>query len=267
MKLLKIVQSLEALSNEDRLDCILTYLKEFDVPYQIQDYHTGANVWTESAKKPYIGISSHFDVVPNSPGANDNASAIAVCLEIIRRYKNSEFSNFGLQVYFFDEEETGLKGSKAYVEEYGIDHLLGLINMELVGMGDQFALWPLTNHDYGKILQCFEQVADGRKLKARRFDKIVTNTADHVSFREAGLEDVFTITCISDRDLEVAQHYYKAMEFEVDVSTLKSILRDAPLFEHYHQPTDLAQHLSEASLEMTANTIWETLINLDNRRY
>lgn len=265
MRLLPIIKSLESLKNYERFEVVLDYLKQLDVPYQIQDYHTGVNVWAPSKTQPYLGVSCHFDVVPNSPGANDNASSIAVCLELLRRYRHSHSSNIGLQVYFFDEEETGLCGSKAYVAEFGLEAMIGLINLELVGMGDRFALWPVANTQYGKVLKCFEEVSKNRKVTTNRFDQIVTNTADHVSFQEAGLEDVFTITCVSDKDLEIAQHYYKALELNTDRERLKEIMSEAPLFKHYHQPTDLANYLKEETLQMTVDSIWDTFINLDKR--
>jgi len=265
MNLISIIQELEKRNNQDRLDFIVEYLKKSAIDFQIQDYPTGVNVFTIPQKIPALGVASHFDVVPNSPGANDNGSAIAVCLELLQRNKTNTFNNIDLQVFFFDEEETGLKGSQAFVNEFGINDLIGLLNLELVGMGDRLALWPLNEGDYGQLLHCLEQVAKGLKIPTHRFDRIVTNTADHVSFREAGLTEVFTITCISEPDIAVAQHYYKALEFEVDRATLQSILRQAPLFQHYHRSTDLAIHLSEQSLQMVSNIIWDTLINMDKR--
>ena len=265
MKLLEIVQALEVLKNHERLEWIIAFLNERKIRYTIQDYHSGVNVFTKPKKKPYIGLSSHFDVVPNSPGANDNASAIAVCLEVLRKYEQVELDHLGLQVFFFDEEERGLQGSQAFVEEYSLNQLIGLINLELVGMGNQFALWPVSEQGFGRVLTYFERVAKQNKIKTNRFDRIVTNTADHVSFKKAGIEDVFTITCVTDQDLAVAEHYYKALEFEVDVATLKGILAKAPLFRNYHQATDLAEFLSEETLQMTADSVWETIYNLDKR--
>lgn len=97
-----------------------------------------------------------------------------------------------------------------------------------------------------------------------RFDRIVTNTADHISFRQGGLIDDFTITCISEADQTIATHYYKAMEFDVDRQTLYEILQQAPLFRHYHQPTDLSVCMSEKSIQMALNTVWNTLLLLDS---
>ncbi|QHT70095.1 Zn-dependent exopeptidase M28 [Rhodocytophaga rosea] len=265
MYLLEIVKSLEGRSTRERFELITQMLNQWHIPHKIQSYASGRNILVQSYHKKWIGIGSHIDAVRNSPGANDNASAIAVCLEILHRMQENAVKHTGVSVFFFDEEETGLKGSKAYVGEYGIKNMMGLINLEMVGMGDRFALWPLDALSQGKVLQTFEQVAADRNIFTRRFDKIVTNTADHVSFANAGSKDVFSLTCISEKDVDVAYHYYKAQEFDVDMETLRDIMKQAPIFQHYHQPTDLSIYLSEESLQLTANTLWQTLLALDRR--
>lgn len=173
-------------------------------------------------------------------------------------------TTLALRVFFFDEEENGLKGSTAYVKERGVKDLIGLINMELVGLGDKFALWPVNEKNGTQILTSFEKVSKQKEITSMRFDQIVTNTADHLPFQNAGLQDYFTVTCISDKDIEVAQHYFKALELEVDKQVLFEILSSAPIFEHYHRPTDTFDRLNEGSIQMTSNAIWETIIAVRN---
>lgn len=256
----QFIQQLDNKSNLERLDIIIRQLHNLEVSYQKQEYSTGTNLIVDLGQaEKRIGVSSHFDRVQNSAGANDNASAIAVCIDIIKTFKNSTNNDFGLRVFFFDEEETGLRGSTAYVNEHGIKDLIGLMNMELVGLGNKFAVWPVNENTSGEILTSFESVSKQKKIVTKRFDRIVTNTADHLPFQKAGLKDSFTITCISDKDIETAQHYFKAMEFEVDKQTLSDILSAAPIFEHYHKPTDTFDRLKEDSMLMTSVTIWETI--------
>jgi Zn-dependent M28 family amino/carboxypeptidase len=164
-------------------------------------------------------------------------------------------------VFFFDEEETGLKGSTAYVKQRGVKDMVGLINLEMVGVGDKFALWPVNDNSNGKILESFEMASRRSKIVTKRFDQIVTNTADHVSFQKAGLE-AFTITCISDGDIETAYHYDKALSFDVDMETLREILSTAPIFEHYHRSTDTYDRINEESILMTSSIIWSTILTV-----
>ncbi len=60
-----------------------------------------------------ILIGAHYDTVPGSPGADDNASGVAVLLELGRLLKESP-GNWPIQLVAFDMEEYGLLGSRAY---------------------------------------------------------------------------------------------------------------------------------------------------------
>ncbi|WP_215618830.1 M28 family peptidase [Leptothoe kymatousa] len=66
-----------------------------------------------------ILVGAHYDSVAGSPGADDNASAVATALEIARLFVNYP-TDKTLQVVFFDQEERqpegeGLVGSNAFV--------------------------------------------------------------------------------------------------------------------------------------------------------
>ena len=97
-------------------------------------------------------------------------------------------------------------------------------------------------------------------VSCQRFGQLVANTADHLPFRQAGLRDAFTITCITDQDIAVAQRYFEAQAQHADKLVLWEILTQAPLFRHYHQPTDTHEKLSEATLAMAASAVWETIV-------
>lgn len=85
---------------------------------QTQQYATGANVFATipatmgTAKQIVIG--AHFDTVTNSPGANDNASGVAVVLAVARYLKDAPCRRAPVIVAFFDQEEAGLFGSRAF---------------------------------------------------------------------------------------------------------------------------------------------------------
>jgi Zn-dependent M28 family amino/carboxypeptidase len=261
MTYLELIRLLDNKLNNERLNIIIQQLDNLGVAYTKQKYSSGTNIIVDLGNgEKRIGVSSHFDRVQNSAGANDNGSAIAVCIDIIKKLKELKNDDLGLRIFFFDEEETGLKGSTAFIDEYGVKDMIGLMNMELVGLGDKFALWPVDENTNGRILNCFESVSRQKKIVSSRFDQIVTNTADHLPFQKAGLHDSFTITCISDKDIEAAQRYFKALEFETDKETLFGILSSAPIFEHYHRPTDTFDKLKEESILMTSDAIWETII-------
>lgn len=260
MPLTDFIRQLDHKSNSQRLLLITGWLKARQVPYHTQTYATGTNLIVDLGDAPKrTAIGSHFDIVQHSGGANDNGSAIAVCLHLIEKFIAGPLTDAALRIFFFDEEETGLKGSAAYASRYGVADLNGLLNLELVGAGDKFALWPLNAGSTGRLLETFEQSAAKAGIDAIRFDNIITNSADHVSFRRAGLADAFTITCISEDDIKAAGLYYAALARGAGADKLREILSRAPVFAHYHQPTDTYDKIDEQALLRTAGVIWNVV--------
>ncbi len=76
-------------------------------------------------------IGAHYDTVRDSPGADDNASAVAGLLEIARALRGIRCERT-LRFLFFAQEEDGLDGSRAHVAalEAPID---GFISLEMIG--------------------------------------------------------------------------------------------------------------------------------------
>src|SRR5260370_20149276 len=62
---------------------------------------------------PYLLLGAHYDSVPGTPGADDNASAVAVCLECARWLKEHAFGR--AIIVLFNREEDGLLGSSEFV--------------------------------------------------------------------------------------------------------------------------------------------------------
>ncbi len=75
------------------------------------------------------------------PGADDNASGVAVMLELARALSASEKPSRAIVFVAFTGEEEGLLGSKYYVEHerrFPVGKTIGVINLDTVGrLGDQ----------------------------------------------------------------------------------------------------------------------------------
>lgn len=103
----------------------------------LHGYPTGVNVLAErpgtdpTAKA--ILVAAHFDTVQGSPGADDNASGVAVVLEVARRLRERP-TRRTLLLAFFDEEEQGLIGSRQYAASpLRIEALAGVVVVEMAG--------------------------------------------------------------------------------------------------------------------------------------
>ncbi len=248
------------------------HMVNHDIHFSIQEYETGANGIATLGDAPYIGVGSHYDVVPGSPGANDNGSAMAVGIDMIRKYKKDPTKNIGIRCFFFDEEEVMLRGSRSYVKEKGFDDLIGLYNMELVGSGNNLAFWAESSIYDGKLLKAIDLTAKEKEIQTFRFpniSKFLMNSGDHESFIERGMKEAFCITTISDKDVEMAKKYRliegenKTQLDNYQLMIAGSAFLNSDLFRNYHKPTDTSDHLSGKTLEMVSDILWNSIKKID----
>lgn len=71
-------------------------------------------VITTADEGPYLLLGAHYDSVPGTPGADDNGSALAACLECARLLRDRPVGP--TMIVFFNREEDGLLGSRDFVE-------------------------------------------------------------------------------------------------------------------------------------------------------
>lgn len=89
---------------------------------------------------PKFIVGAHFDAVPGSPGADDNASGVACMLEAARLFAEAGFSQQGVQFAAFNLEEYGMRGSAEHAKFLNSRMLpeekknfKGMISLEMVG--------------------------------------------------------------------------------------------------------------------------------------
>jgi len=93
---------------------------------------------TTDASSYYV-VGAHYDTIPGTPGADDNASAVAVMLELAGRLRQPNLKAPVLFAAFTLEEPpahwTGHQGSRVFVRSCQSkgDRVLGAIILEMVG--------------------------------------------------------------------------------------------------------------------------------------
>jgi Zn-dependent M28 family amino/carboxypeptidase len=91
---------------------------------------------------PLVIIGAHYDSIPGSPGADDNASAVAALLELARwigpRLTPEGSATARLQLAAYDLEESGLVGS--YVHSRDLRRagtpIRGMVSLEMLAFTD-----------------------------------------------------------------------------------------------------------------------------------
>jgi Zn-dependent M28 family amino/carboxypeptidase len=154
----------------------------------VHAYGTGANVYAElastTAARDMIVVGAHFDSVSRSPGANDNATGVAMVLTLAERLSLQRVRTKKVVFVLFDEEERGLVGSRAFARKLRdageiVDSVHTIDQMGWDGNHDR--LIELERPDAGLADSYRAAVADlGVSIPI-----VITNvgTSDHASFR------------------------------------------------------------------------------------
>lgn len=89
---------------------------------------------TQARRSPIV-IGAHYDGVPGSPGADDNATGVAVLLELARSFAATPCRH-PVWLAAFDLEETGLHGSRQFVADLNHQPLRLMLSLEMLGYRD-----------------------------------------------------------------------------------------------------------------------------------
>ena len=173
-----------------------------------------------NARYGTIYIGAHYDSVPGSPGANDNASGTAVLLELARLLANRELKP-RLVLIAFGAEEVGLRGSSAFVRQLAPlerETSLGMLNLDCVGYGTHQMVATSFGTDTA-LVDRVVAVATRLGLEIERGPYL--GNSDHAPFANAGIPAAFVAT------------------------------RDAGKLcgPNYHQPTDTSNTLDAVQME------------------
>lgn len=108
-------------------------------------------------------LGAHYDRVAVGRGAVDNASGCAAVLELLAALKAKPLKNYSVGAVFFDLEEIGLLGSKAFVAADAGKHVPDVfVNFDVFGYGD--ALYVMAQADDSPTARAFKQAAADAKL-------------------------------------------------------------------------------------------------------
>lgn len=138
-----------------------------------------------------VVIGAHYDTVPGSPGANDDATGVAMVTSLGRFLQSLPCRELHVILVLFDEEEIGLVGSQAFAS-FLVGQPLTVHSVHTIDqMGwdqDGDRALELERADEG----LFEIYAAAEPLAPGETPLVPTDTGftDHVSFRALGFPAV-----------------------------------------------------------------------------
>jgi hypothetical protein len=157
---------------------LLSMLREIGAPF-IHFRERVGNYWPEnivvsfcSDDVPRYVIGAHYDSVRGSTGANDNAAAVCILLSMVETFLSVPPA-IPLDVVFFDLEEIGVAGGNlTYIERVGIPKILGMINLDICGVGDTILAAPGMCLKNGPLFDALESTVGSEKYPARMVGRL-----------------------------------------------------------------------------------------------
>lgn len=145
----------------------------------------GANiVVTLGRGEKTIVLGAHYDRVREGRGAVDNGAACAALIEIVAAVKASPLERASLLVVFFDREESGLLGSRAFFAAgHRVDYA---INVDIFAYGD--SIFATRSHPEGLLLRSLRSAGEATGLPVRDVPPARYPGSDHLTMIGAGIE-------------------------------------------------------------------------------
>jgi hypothetical protein len=168
------------------------------------------------------------------PGADDNASGVAVLLELARMLKQSLNADRSIVFVAFTGEEEGKLGSKYYVEHekrYPVRQCIGMVNLDTIGRLGKKKMLVLGAGSAAEWVHIFRGAGFVTGIDIETVSEEL-DSSDQKSFQEAGVP---AVQLFSGPHLD------------------------------YHRPTDTADKIDPAGLFKVASVTKEVLEYLANR--
>lgn len=138
------------------------------LPFHTGKIGSGINLYGEirGTKFPakIIDVTAHYDTFADSPGADDNSSGVAGVLEIAKILNSGSRPSKTVRFVFFDLEELGLIGSRAYIKTIQEGKMARpdlCLNLEMIGY---FTDAPNSQKSPARIPVLFEPPTVGNTI-------------------------------------------------------------------------------------------------------
>lgn len=149
------------------------------------------------------------------PGANDNASGVAMVLNLAKHYnKRWTKPDYTLVFLLFSGEEAGLLGSEYYVNNplFPLEMTKFVMNFDMVGTGTH-GLYIFNAKAYTKELALYESLNKENEYVSNLRGTRPVPSSDHANFYEQGVKAVFFYTAGGNDDYHECTDTYDQLTF------------------------------------------------------
>lgn len=266
MEIKNIVKELCETKSNERIDYIVSYLRQNNISFNVLKYQNGKNIEINKTGKSNkcVIFMAHHDIYSNIiEGANDNTSSVAVLLSLCK-FLYFYDASYMIKIVFNDKEELlgGILNKNISIDKFGMilnntgsfqylknnifkkNEILGIFILELSGIGDSLYFAKKSgNVECSSLLNKFlKKVAD---LNNYRYLEVPILNSDMISVRSLD----FTGTVIG------ATPY---------IESLNNMNNEYPhIWEKIHTSRDNFFSIQESALNMVYNFLIKLIENLN----
>ena len=210
-------------------------------------------------------FSAHYDAVKNRPGANDNASSVAVLLGLCQLLRDTRVP---VRVVFFDREAAwfrtpfirlGLLGSMYYVFSNNLENIEAVYNLEFCGLGNSLGIWPIKSKQKDiPAVRNAEKAAAKLNTEARTADVPgFLLSSDHLPFRLRGVANSVTLSILPADQLLMLEQFISNLSIPGLLSGQRPAMPG--VLATIHKDSDNSSLINEKSLRLMLSLLLEII--------
>lgn len=256
-------------SNPGRRAALESILEGLSLPYEVEPFQVpmspddprteGANlvVTIGGSADGDVVIGAHYDAArledgTLSPGAVDNAASLVVLSRLSGRLSGVALRH-RFRIVFFDMEEIGLLGSRAFLERHRGDPIRAGVNLDVNGYGDTIFFGPASAPGNERLYELILDYCGVRSLSCLEFPAYPVS--DYLSFQSAGIPNISFSVLPEDeaRDLGTYMSGGRGQGARLAPRVLRLI----------HSPDDTPDQVEAAAMALSLDALTGFLLRLD----
>lgn len=194
--------------------------EEFLADYLVKNYF-GIVPSKTRTNDSLIVVCAHYDHLGRMgkntyfPGANDNASGVAMMLSIAREISKNPLANHSVLFIAFAGEEIGLEGSTAFVNSNIIDlkKISLVLNLDILGSGED-GITVVNGSVFPKFYSLLNELNIVRQAVPIVKSRGKAANSDHYPFSEKGVPSIFVYTMGPNKNYHDINDTYQNLTFD-----------------------------------------------------
>lgn len=264
------LQRLVRPDNAGRLAALKAMLDEKQIPYAVQDFPgspesggvAGHNVVVTLGDGPRdLVLGAHYDAVIQDNGRAvdglvDNGASVVALVRAAEAF-SAYSAKHRIIIIFFDQEELGLLGSKAWLAQADRSRIDAAVIFDVDAYGDTFIYGGMKSDTQGQVRASMDAICARRVLDCLRFDNFPPS--DDQSFAAAGIP----VVSVGQQPAVDAHQLWLLMHKGSESGLAPGVV--PRVFTLIHTPADRMSAVEPRAVERAFVMAFDLIQDLDDR--